>query len=173
MPLLKPDFMLKNIFCITPQMLKQSGIKLLLLDVDNTLSIYHDNKPVSGVKEWIAQMKQSGISLYILSNAKPKRLTEFAKNVGLPYFYMSMKPLPFKMNRAIKSLGFSKGETAIVGDQLFTDILGGKLAGITTIWLEIIQPEQKLSFRIKRKIEQRYRRKLNKRQSETKESEPR
>lgn len=171
MPLLKPDFMLKNIFCITPQLLQSNGIKLLLLDVDNTLSIYRANKPVDGVKQWIAQMKQSGVSLYILSNAKPKRLTEFANEVGLQYFYMSLKPLPFKMNKAIKSLGFSKSESAIVGDQLFTDILGGKLACIKTFWLEIIQPEQKLSFRIKRKIENRYRRKLNDSTSQKKESE--
>ena len=171
MPMLRPDFMLKNIFCITPQLLEEGGIKLLLLDVDNTLSIYRENKPVDGVKQWIAQMKKCGISLYILSNAKPKRLTQFANNVGLPYFYMSLKPLPFKMNKAIKSLGFSKNETAIVGDQLFTDILGGKLARIKTIWLEIIQPEQKLSFRIKRKIERRYRKKLSKSASQKGESE--
>ena len=73
---------------------------------------------------------------------------------------MSMKPLPFKINKAIKKIGVKKSETAIVGDQFFTDILGGKAAGIKTVWVDMIQPETQLSFRIKRKIERLITKKL-------------
>ena len=106
-----------------------------------------------GVLEWIEMMKSNGIDLHLLSNAKPKRLTKFAENVNLPYFYLSMKPLPFKISKAVKKLGFKKDEVALVGDQIFTDILGGNLAGINTIWLDYIKIEDGWTFRFKRKIE--------------------
>ena len=160
MKIFKPDFYLKNIFSINVDFLKKNNIKALLLDADNTLCIFHTDVPVDGVLEWIDKVKSSGIELHILSNAKPHRLTTFAKNVNLPYFYMSMKPLPFKINKAIKKLGFKKNEVALVGDQLFTDILGGNLAGIKTIWLDYIQLEKGWTFKLKRKIEKMFKRKL-------------
>lgn len=162
MPIFKPTYMMKNIFAITPEFLAERGIRCLLLDVDNTLAVYHTDRAVGGVDRWIAEMLAAGVGLYILSNAKPKRLTRFAESVGLDYFYMSMKPLPFKINKAIRKLGCEKSEAALVGDQLFTDILGGNLAGIRTFWLEIIEPESKLSFRIKRRIEKHFRRRYQK-----------
>ncbi len=157
---LKPTFYLPSIFSITPEFLKKQGIKALLLDADNTLCIFHTDYPVEGVKEWISLMRENDIDLHILSNAKPGRLTRFAKNVELPYFYMSLKPLPFKISKAVKKLGFTKEEVALVGDQLFTDILGGNLAGIKTIWLDYIEIEQGCSFRFKRKIENIFKKKL-------------
>lgn len=161
MAIFKPFLMLKSIFDITPELLSEMGIKALLLDVDNTMAIYHTDVPIDGIDKWIDAMKSSGIDLHILSNAKPKRLTRFANNVNLPFFCMSLKPLPFKINKAIKALGVKKSEVALVGDQMFTDILGGNLANIKTIWLEIIEPETKLSFKIKRKIEKIMRRKYS------------
>ena len=166
LPILRPTYICKSAFDITPRRLKSLGIKALLLDVDNTLAIYHTDVPVDGVMQWIEQMRDSGIDLHILSNAKPKRLTRFANNVGLPYFYMSMKPLPFKTNRAIKALGRQKSEVAIVGDQLFTDIMCANLCDIRSFWVDIFQPEDKASFRLKRKIEGRLRPKYIRRLSE-------
>ena len=147
MSIFKPTFYINN-------------IKVLLLDADNTLCIYHTNYPVDGVKEWIEIIKSSGIELYIVSNGKPGRLTEFANNVNLKCFYMSLKPLPLKINKVIKKLMFNKNEVALVGDQMFTDVLGGNLAGIKTIWLDYIQIESSKTFRFKRKIEDRVKKKL-------------
>ncbi len=156
---LKPTFYLPSIFSITPEFLKKQGIKALLLDADNTLCIFHTDYPVDGVVEWISLMKENDIDLHILSNAKPGRLTRFANNVNLPYFYMSLKPLPFKISKAVKKLGLSKQDVALVGDQLFTDILGGNLSGLKTIWLDYIEIEQGWSFKFKRKIENLFKKK--------------
>jgi len=153
MKIFKPNFYLKNIFSVDVDFLKKNNIKALLLDADNTLCIFHTDTPVDGVLEWIDEVKSAGIELHILSNAKPHRLTTFANNVNLPYFYMSMKPLPFKISKAVKKLGFKKYEVALVGDQLFTDILGGNLAGVKTIWLDYIQMEDGWTFKFKRRIE--------------------
>lgn len=160
MSIFKPDFYFKNIFSVTPEFLKENHIKALLLDADNTLCIYHTDVPVDGVMEWIEEMKSSGVKLHILSNGKPGRLTAFANNVNLPCFYMSLKPLPFKILKAIKKLGFKRKDVALVGDQMFTDILGGNLAGIKTIWLDYIKIEDSKTFRFKRKIENRIKLKL-------------
>ena len=159
MKIFKPDFCLKNIFSIDIDFLKKNNIKALLLDADNTLCIFHTDTPVDGVLDWIELLKAENIELHILSNAKPHRLTTFANNVNLPYFYMSMKPLPFKIIKAVKKLGFAKDEVALVGDQLFTDVFGGNLAGIKTIWLDYIQIEDGWSFKLKRKIEKFFKKK--------------
>ena len=104
LPILRPTYICKNVFDITPQRLKSLGIKALLLDVDNTLAIYHTDVPVDGVQRWIEQMREGGIDLHILSNAKPKRLTRFANNVGLPYFYMPINSNRKTAGRLLKSL---------------------------------------------------------------------
>lgn len=153
MSFFKPDFYFKNIFSVTPEFLKDNNIKALLLDADNTLCIYHTDVPVEGVTEWINEMKSAEIDLHILSNGKPGRLTTFANNVNLPCFYMSLKPLPFKIIKAIKKLRFKKSEVALVGDQMFTDVLGGNLAGVKTIWLDYIKIEESKTFLFKRNIE--------------------
>ena len=160
MSLFKPDFYLKNIFSVTPEFLKENGIKALLLDADNTLCIYHTDYPVDGVLNWIEYMQRNSIDLHILSNGKQGRLTNFAKNVNLPCFYLSLKPLPFKISKAVKKLGFKKNQVALVGDQMFTDILGGNLARVKTIWLDYIEIEESFSFRFKRKIEDKIKSKL-------------
>lgn len=160
MSLFKPNYYFRNIFSVTVDFLKDNNIKALLLDADNTLCIYHTNYPIDGVKEWINKMQEAGIELHILSNGKPGRLTEFAENVNLPCFYMSLKPLPFKISKAVKKLGFKKQEVALVGDQFFTDILGGNLSGIKTIWLDYIQIEDSATFRFKRKIENKIKKNL-------------
>ena len=160
MSLFKPNYYFKNIFSVTADFLKENNIKALLLDADNTLCIYHTNYPIDGVKEWINKMQKAGIELHILSNGKPGRLTEFAENINLPCFYMSLKPLPFKISKAVKKLGFKKQEVALVGDQMFTDILGGNLSGIKTIWLDYIKIEDSANFRLKRKIENKIKKNL-------------
>ena len=89
----------------------------------------------------------------LLSNSRDKRLAPFAKKIGLDYIAMGLKPLPFGFSRALKKLGTEKCEPAVVGDQIFTDTLGGNAFGIKTILLTPIKPESSLRFRTKRRIE--------------------
>lgn len=160
MKIFRPDFYLENIFSVTPDFCVNQGIKALLLDVDNTLCIFHTDYPLDGILDWIEKMQESGIKLYILSNAKGDRLKRFAEKVNLPYFYMSMKPLPFKIKKAVKNLNFKRSETALIGDQIFTDILGGNLAGTKTVLLDYIQAEASKFFKIKRYFERKIKSKL-------------
>lgn len=154
--MLRPNFIINQITDITVDFLKEQNIKALFLDVDNTLSVAHADKTLrEGVLEWLEEMKQGGISLMILSNAKKKRAEKFAKSIGLDVVGLAAKPLPFGYIRGLKALKEKAKNTAIVGDQVFTDVLGGKLSGIKTILVTNITPEDSLSFKIRRKIEKK------------------
>lgn len=152
----KPKFIFDNITDITVEFLKENSIKGLLVDVDNTLTIAHANPTLkNGVEAWLAKMKENEIEVIILSNAKKERIKPFAQKIGLDFIGLSLKPLPFNYIKGAKTLNLKRKETAIVGDQLFTDILGGKLAGVKTILVTDITPEDKTSFKIRRKLEKK------------------
>ncbi len=151
--LLKPKIKLNKITDITVPMLKKYGIKALILDVDNTLSTHHGEVLTEGLPEWLDAMRNEGIGLAILSNSKQQRVEPFADKIGLPFVSLGLKPLPFKFPAALRLLGSKRKETAIVGDQIFTDTLGGNLYGVKTILLNPIKLESSNAFKFKRKIE--------------------
>lgn len=153
--LLKPHIKLNRITDIDLQVLKANKIKGLILDVDNTLSTHHGEVLVDGLQDWLKYMQSVGIQLIILSNSKEKRVGPFAKRLGLDHFSLGLKPLPFGYWKSAHKMGVKLKNTAIVGDQLFTDSLGGHLAGVKTIILNPIKPEEMWSFRLRRHFEKK------------------
>lgn len=151
--LLKPHVKLDRITEITPNMLKKRGISALILDVDNTLSTHHGTKIVEGFEDWKKGMTESGIRLIVLSNSLKHRIEPFAKRIGLPFISAAAKPLSFGFIKAARRLNVPRKNCAIAGDQIFTDVLGGRLTGVKTILLTPIKPEKQLRFRIKRALE--------------------
>lgn len=153
--LLKPDIKLHGITDITVELLNKNNIKALLLDVDNTMSTHHGTILTEGLMEWIALMQQSGIKLMVLSNSKRKRIEPFAARIGLPFISLGCKPLPTGYLRGVKALKEKRKDVAIVGDQIFTDILGGNAVGVKTILLTPIKLEDGWSFKVRRKLEKK------------------
>lgn len=151
--LLKPEIKLDRVTDITCEMLARRGIDSLLLDVDNTLSTHHGMVLTDGLAEWIDKMKSKGIKLLVLSNSKKERVEPFAEKIGLDFISLALKPLPSGYIRGMKRLGSGKNNTAIVGDQIFTDVLGGNAAGLHTVLLTPIKLETSLRFRFKRALE--------------------
>ena len=124
------------------------------MDVDNTLSVAHGDKTLKiGVPQWLSDMRESGVKLLVLSNAKNGRAKLFADSIGLDVIGLAAKPLPFGYLKAIKQLEVPKKNIAMVGDQVFTDVMGGRLAGIKTVLVTDITPEDKTFFKIKRYFE--------------------
>ncbi len=156
----KPDIKLHRITDITVELLSNKNIKGLVLDVDNTLSTHHGMSLVEGLEGWISLMQEAGIKLIILSNSKEKRVKPFAEKIGLDYASLGCKPLPFGYMKVKKRLGFKRKEIAIVGDQMFTDVMGGNLFGIITIMTDLILAEDKPSFKIRRKLEKKFLKKM-------------
>lgn len=151
--LLKPHLKLNRITDIEKKHLDMLGVDCLLIDVDNTISTDHGTKLLPGLDLWIEKMKDAGVKLYILSNARKSRVIPFAEKIGLDYVSLALKPLPFGYLRGVKHSGGKRKTTAIVGDQIFTDVLGGRLSGVKTILLTPILPESKINFRIRRAME--------------------
>lgn len=150
MKLFKPDHMFYRLTEISPEFLRANGIKALALDVDNTLSTHHGQQPLEGLEKWIERMRENGIKLLIVSNAFDKRVRPFAQKIGLDYQATSLKPLPFAYIRAAKHMGVRLRDMAMVGDQVFTDIVGGSLTFVHTILVTPIMPDK---FVYRRKIE--------------------
>ena len=153
--ILLPDIKLERITDISIQLLNKFDIKALLLDVDNTMSTHHGTVLTDGLTEWIAEMQQGGIKLCVLSNSKEKRVAPFAQRIGLPYISLGLKPLPTGYFRGVKRLQEKRKNVAIVGDQMFTDVLGGRAVGVKTILLTPIKPEDGWIFKIRRKLEKK------------------
>ena len=151
--LLKPYIKLERVTDITPNILKKYNITDLILDVDNTLSTHHGHILTDGLENWLELMHKEGIGLIILSNSNEERVKPFAEKINLPFISLGLKPLPFGYFRALKALGSKRKNTAIVGDQIFTDVLGGNLVGVRTLLLTPIKLETTAGFRFKRMIE--------------------
>ena len=159
--LLKPDIKLRGITSITAELLNKHNIKALLLDVDNTMSTHHGTILTDGLLEWIANMQQEGIKLMVLSNSKKRRIAPFAARIGLPFISLGCKPLPTGYLRGVKALGEKRKNVAIVGDQIFTDVLGGNAVGVKTILLTPIKLEDGWSFKVRRSLEKKLYKKYN------------
>ncbi|MDR1669580.1 MAG: YqeG family HAD IIIA-type phosphatase [Oscillospiraceae bacterium] len=125
--------MASDICDLTPAWLKERGVRAVLADLDNTLAGYRANEPDAAVALWMAALKEAGIALMIVSNAKEERVAAFCAPLGLPYLARAGKPGGRGMLEAVKRLRMSAAETVMVGDQYFTDIRAGRKAGLRTV----------------------------------------
>ncbi len=131
---LVPNFHFSSIEAIDLVRLRQRGVKLLLADLDNTLVPYSVQIPTEQVRQFKERVEAAGITLFILSNSrKPGRAKEFAAALGVPYEGHAGKPKIGGFQRAMQRMQVTPEETAIVGDQIFTDIWGGNRAGVLSL----------------------------------------
>ena len=151
--LFKADFAFRRVNDITPEFLFKNNIKGLLLDLDNTLTTHDNPVPGKGVEEWLKEMKSFGIKLIIVSNNHPERVKPFADMLGLNFISEGKKPLSSGFNRAQVKLGIPFSQLAVVGDQIFTDMLGANLKNIRGIFVFPIEHEKTRLFKLKRLAE--------------------
>lgn len=148
-----PTFWLENVMQIDKRFLKKNRVRALVLDMDNTLSMHDDPAAEDGVLEWLDEMRRLGVKMRVVSNNNVKRVEPLARALGLEFTANGAKPLTFGVNRAVKAMGIRKSQTLVVGDQIFTDVLAGNLAGIRTVLVEPFHLENKWTFKLKRKVE--------------------
>lgn len=117
---------------ISPQMLKEAGIKLVLTDLDNTLEDYKACTPRREIKEWAEEFKKIGLELFVITNNKRERGKTYLEVLGVPYIWCADKPKPTMLFKAMEQVGAEPEETVMIGDQVFTDVLAGKRAGVKT-----------------------------------------
>ena len=160
-----PKMYLKKVQEIKFEMVKQNGILGIILDVDNTLIDYYRNMP-EGVAQWCKSLKQKGIQFCIASNSNQKEKVEMvAKSLEIPYIYFAKKPLKSGLKRAAKVMNIEPTKIAVVGDQIFTDVLGANRMGMFSILVDPIEEKDIWITKLKRPIEEYIKKQYQKRKS--------
>ena len=140
MALFQAGFLADNIYEISGAALGRRGIRLLLADLDNTLVPYGVPLPDEKLKGWRDELAAHGVTLFILSNNRHEsRPRTFAQALDVPYIGHAGKPKTASSVKAMEQMGVAPEQTAIVGDQIFTDVLGGNRAGVATILVKPIR----------------------------------
>ena len=135
---LLPKIIVPALTDLTPQLLHDRGITLLMMDFDNTIVPYTTNIPTKKMQAWLDDMKKSGITLCIVSNSKRQRVQIFARENGLPCITHSKKPFPKGIRECLAKFSADPKSCALVGDQIFTDTLGANGCGVTSILVDAI-----------------------------------
>lgn len=143
----------RSVCAITPELLEQMGVKGLLLDIDNTLTTHDNPVPAEGVVEWLATMQASGIAMRLVSNNHPPRVEPFAALLGIPCVCDGKKPLSKGFRQAQAEMQLPKSSLCVVGDQIFTDILGANWFGVKSIYVPPMELETTAFFKFKRFME--------------------
>ncbi|MFZ5814472.1 MAG: YqeG family HAD IIIA-type phosphatase [Bacillota bacterium] len=155
MRVLRPAEYRQSIFNIDLARLKQMGKRAIMLDLDNTLVRWNDPDPTPGLITWLDEVRAKGFQVCIVSNNTGPRVSEFAAKVGIPFISRATKPRRKGFREAMERLGVTPAETVVVGDQIFTDILGGNRAGAYTILVVPIDPREFIGTRLVRQVERR------------------
>lgn len=152
--LLTPHLVAESVLELSVPRLRELGLDALLLDVDCTLKRYRSQEVSEEVARWLAELREAGVGLCLLSNGKGKRIREFAERLDIPFVANACKPLPRGCRRALARMGFDRQRTALVGDQVFADVMAARAAGLTSILVRPIHPEEEPWFtRLKRPLE--------------------
>lgn len=158
MSLFTPKMYYPNIYEIPYHQLKKKGIKCLLFDLDNTCVGYHEKYPTLELENLFSKLKSLGFRVIIFSNTTHKRIQPF-RDLSVICHPLSKKPLKRNFNKIIKEYNYDKDEVCIIGDQLFTDILGGNRVGIMTCLVDPMTNEDFVITKFFRAIEKIIRRK--------------
>ncbi|MBM7701446.1 YqeG family HAD IIIA-type phosphatase [Metabacillus iocasae] len=150
-----PNEHVKSIFHITPQMLKDKGVKGIITDLDNTLVEWDRPEATPELIEWFKVMQESGIKVTIVSNNVEKRVRLFSDPIGIPFVYEAKKPMRRAFRRAIKDMSLQNDEVVVIGDQLLTDVLGGNRLGLYTILVVPVAQTDGFVTKFNRRMERR------------------
>lgn len=149
-----PKFYCKKVTDITIEYLKKHNIEALILDVDNTLLDF-DLNIVQGLEQWYKNIKKNNIKCIILSNSnKIEKIKMVASLLQIPFITFATKPLKRGFKKAQKQLNIPNDKIAVVGDQIFTDVIGANRCNMYSILVEPIAKKDIWMTKIKRPIEE-------------------
>lgn len=161
-----PDYMFPTFEAVTPEFLQSIGVRMLLIDIDNTLAPYEQPDPDERILNWFAELEKAGIDAALVSNNHAPRVERFAKPLferfGIFAYPNSHKPFAGTLECAMEAYEATRNETAMLGDQILTDCFAGKHIGLRAIIVPPIKDKTNLFFRFKRFLERPFIRKYAK-----------
>lgn len=160
MALFTPTYFAAKVTDIDVELLNKIEIKGIILDIDDTLVPHRHPIPKKDVLGWINELKKNDIKIILVSNNFKKRVSSFAKKIKVLYIHMGLKPLTWGIEKAIKILALPKENILIIGDQIFTDILGANFINIKSILINPISNSKTFLLKFKRFFEKSIRKKI-------------
>ncbi len=133
-----PTLIADSVTQLTPQLLKERGIRLLMLDFDNTIVPYTTNTPTQEMSDWLTMMRASDIQLCVVSNSKRDRVRIFCQKQGIDCITHAKKPFSKGIRQCLARFGLKPEECALAGDQIYTDTLGANCTGVQSILVKAI-----------------------------------
>ena len=134
-----PGLMAEKTTDITPELLRSRGMKLLMLDFDNTIVPYTTTQPTEEMEAWLKAMNDlPDIQLCIVSNSHNDRVPKFCRERGMDVITHAKKPFSKGIKECLAKYGIPADEAALVGDQIYTDTLGANNAGVISILVKAI-----------------------------------
>ena len=151
--LLTPKIHINSVYDLDTDVLTKNNIKGIILDIDNTLVAWDCKDLNDKACAFIEGLQKKGFKLCILSNSTKKRVKRLNDKLNLPAVCSAAKPFKYSYKKAMKLMQTDKTNTAVIGDQLFTDILGGNKLGLFTVLVEPISTKEFLWTRLMRLLE--------------------
>ncbi len=151
--LLCPNLAVDSLFEIDLDALAGQGVRGVIFDLDNTIIPWDSREMDAAIVVWLEDVLARGFKVAIVSNNWRSRVREIAARFGLPFVSRAYKPAKTGFRRALTELGLEPGEAVVVGDQLFTDVLGGNRMGLMTIWVKPLTAREFIGTRIHRRFE--------------------
>ena len=157
-----PSYLAKSIYDVDFDFFKKQDIRYLFLDLDNTLDGPHTEVPSLKTIELINKMKKSGFVPIILSNNKKSRVSKYAQPLNVEFIYRAYKPFTKVIKKYINNKKININSSIIIGDQIMTDILCANSAHIKSLLTERLTEKDQIITFINRKIDEHFRKKINK-----------
>ncbi len=137
-----PDLYMTNILDINPALLKSMGVRGIICDLDNTIIPWDEDILQTEIVDWFATLKAADFKLCLLSNSLHNRVNGIAQILEIDAIPAAIKPRKGAFRKAVDRLGVDPREIVVIGDQLFTDIFGGKRLALKTILVHPIAEKE-------------------------------
>ncbi|MCQ2794384.1 MAG: YqeG family HAD IIIA-type phosphatase [Bacilli bacterium] len=157
-----PTFYANNLYEIDPKFFVKNHVKVLLLDLDNTLESYRVKTPSKRTIDYIKRLKANGLRPVITSNNTGKRVRTYAKDLEIEFLAFVNKPFKGRLLRKLRALNINPDDCLIIGDQMMTDVQCGNSAHIRTLLTEKLVKEDPIRTKINRLFEKPLRARLKK-----------
>jgi HAD superfamily phosphatase (TIGR01668 family) len=151
--LLTPDAIVDRVEDISIELLHGLGVRGVALDLDNTIVPWHTSDLSPAVADWVGRLLADGLRVCLLTNNYAGHATDVAQALSVPIIPGALKPLPAAFRRALAALAVPARESVVIGDQLFTDVLGGKLIGMHAILVRPLGGREFFTTRFMRLME--------------------
>lgn len=153
MKLLTPDAIVDRVEDVTLEQLRTLNVCGIALDLDNTIVPWHTADLSPQISAWVSALVSAGLRVCLVTNNYAQQAKDVARMLGVPMVAGALKPMPTAFRRALSTLAVPADKSVVIGDQLFTDVLGGKLLGMKAILVRPIGAREFFTTRFMRVME--------------------